>query len=142
MNMRITFRRTADISFMELTLLSAGEYKKYKCRISIVKEKWWLRNGQVVCDSEEGGARLCNVPADSSGVCIRPVIKFHSDALCVGDKIEVYGHVWTVIGDGIAICDDAFGEMPFDEGGSAPVHNYNGSDVEIYLNNIVHDYNM
>lgn len=142
MRITVTLRRTTDISLIELTLLSAEEYGEYKRRIGVVKEKWWLKNGQAVCSSAEGGTCLCDIPANTRGVHIRPVIKFHSYTINVDDKFEMLGHVWTVISDDIAICNDVFCEMPFDEGAHGCAYKYNGSDVEIYLNNIVHDYNL
>lgn len=135
----IITKETCDINIEEVTLLSVEEASKVSNELLNIGVDWWL--------SSPGSAECFAVFVRSDGAvsnygnyvddfyCVRPVLRFGgSGAVGLGDKIEVVGEMWTVISDGVALCDRVVGECAFRDDYDAFCANvYDTSDVKKWL---------
>ena len=101
------------IDVKEITLLTLAKYKAYKERVPRSFDgAWWLRTPakkpkyakkphMCVVDYK---ALVDTRPIDES--CgVRPAMVFEADRIAVGDSFELFDWGWTVIADGLAICN-------------------------------------
>lgn len=67
---------------------------------------------------------------------MRPALILDATNLDIGDKFKFYNHVWTVISNTYALCDDEFCKMTFRKDLTAKDANvYEKSDIKKYLDN-------
>ena len=101
------------IDVKEITLLTLAEYEAYKEYIPRSFDgAWWLRT-PAKKPKYAKKPHMCLVDykalvdtrpiAESCGV--RPAMVFEADQIEVGDNFELLDRGWTVIADGLAICD-------------------------------------
>ena len=126
-----------DLDPIEMTLLSREEYELYEHNISLIDDFWWLRSpgyiqGSAARVNPDGSLYNCSV--DYSYAAVRPALKFNAQNLRIADKFKFYEYEWTVIAEGIALCDDVFCRMVFREVWQAPdANDFQRSDVKTYL---------
>ena len=99
------------------TLLSVEEYDKHKDNIPPVDIQYWLRSPGYICDNaltvKDG------VGPDSNNVLsecfyVRPALCLDSlGDMAVGDKFEISGYPFTIISDGLALCDKDVNRIAF-----------------------------
>lgn len=133
-----------ELNITGATLLSIEEYRQCKDLIPRVNKTWWLRSAGYDVDLAacvfgedgnvgEGGFRVFH----EFGV--RPaltILNLESSNLQIGDKFTFAGHIFTVISDTYALCDDIIGECDFRENWRAKnSNNYETSDVKKRLEN-------
>lgn len=130
-----------DLKVEKTTLLSGGEYVKYKDVIPLWDEWWWLcstgsRPTNASSVGPYGSIDYCGVC--DSGVYVRPALiisNLKSYDLSVGDKFKAVSHTWTVISDNIALCDGNIGKHCFNSNPKKENSNdYETSDVKKYIN--------
>ena len=139
----ITVLEEQDIKIKELTLLSEKEYLDAKENVPPTKGWWWwlrspgdIRNYAAYVDVD-GSLYGSRVDYDSG--CVRPALRIsnlESSNLQIGDKFDLVGCVWTVISEGIALCDNSVGKTCFREDWEAgDANNYDASDIKKWLAN-------
>ena len=124
----------------ELRLLSAPEFEAHKDLISSVRTQpgegnvWWLsdkgsgkRRVAVVRDGvlDKDGEEIGGMPF----VSVRPVLIFNETAFATGDKFSFMGYIWTVIDNGMALCDSFICRHIFD----IDTNDYELSSLKSYL---------
>ena len=126
-----------DIDVAGVTLLSAEEYEKYKALIPLVQEWWWLRsphaNTSVLAGLVDLDGWVNNNRVDSAYGGTRPALILNSSSsnLAPGDVFEVHGQRWTVLGDGLAICNAIIEKGPFRQDWKAKdANDFEASDIK------------
>lgn len=130
-----------DLVITDVTLLSIEEYEANKDSIPPIFECWWLRSpgsdsSNVANVYDDGYVNDDNVDYDNN---VRPVVALRLPEsgisnLNVGDKIEMAGHTWTILRDGLALCDDVVGRAAFRKDWKAKDANvYEASDIKKWL---------
>lgn len=130
-----------DLVITDVTLLSIEEYEANKDSIPPIFECWWLRSpgsdsSNVANVYDDGYVNDDNVDYDNN---VRPVVALRLPEsgisnLNVGDKIEMAGHTWTILRDGLALCDDVVGRAAFRKDWKAKDANvYEVSDIKKWL---------
>jgi len=136
----ITTMQDMDVDISEVTLLSRDEYENYMDNISKIDQWWWLRSPGSLHDyasyvDPDGSVLYDGV--DYVGGCVRPALKISnpkSANLQIGDRFFVAGYSWTVIGEGVALCDQCVGQTAFRAGWRAnDANDYEASDVKKWL---------
>lgn len=131
-----------DITIDEITLLSVEEYERCKEHIPAVNDWWWLRSpgyyGYYAAYVTIDGSVLNLNWVNYDNVSVRPVVVLrlnHKYAnLQIGDKLDFAGHVWTMIADNMALCDEGVGYTCFRADWQAPdANDYEKSDVKKWL---------
>ena len=129
--------------YMEIenvTLLSKEEYKENKNLIPLINEWWWLRSPGSYQDNAvivfpDGPLFDYNVNKDC--VVVRPALKIKNHKSYVflpGDTIRVADTMWTILRDGLAICDEYIGRMCFRKDFQAiDANDYEKSDVKKFV---------
>ena len=135
--------RTVTIDIGAVTLLSKAEYMSSKDAVQQMDNEWWW----LITPTEAGGGveTVSYLVGDVVGRYVwadtgwvRPIIRYRnaSETLPVGSKFSLAGHDWTVIANGIALCDDALVQMAFRADSDAPdATDYGASDVKGWLDN-------
>lgn len=132
---QIITTKELNISFLGITLLSLKEYESYKDIIPLTHIYYWTRTtSKAYFDAtivDHDGRTYNNVSvSDYAGV--RPVLLFDScNELHQCDKVEVAGHIWTVICDNMMLCDEIIGRSSFEE--SSGKNDYKDSTVKKWL---------
>lgn len=112
-----------ELNITGATLLSIEEYRQCKDLIPRVNKTWWLRSAGYDVDLAaivfgedgnvgEGGFRVFH----EFGV--RPaltILNLESSNLQIGDKFKFAGHIFTIVSDTYALCDDIIKECAFNE---------------------------
>ena len=128
----------------EITLLSKDEYFKNKELIPLVKGGWWLCSQGDLDDlaayvsGRSGGIRVtgCYV-GDTLGV--RPALKIeHYEHLKPGEKVIIKDLSFTILNDGILLCDTIVSKVMFDE----TSNNYDTSYIKTWLENWAQENNI
>jgi hypothetical protein len=103
----------------DVTLLSVKQYQMYKKHSKDIPGRWWLR-GPGETDSEYCVACVDGNKLNKRGsvvndplTCVRPVMVFEDYTPAPGQVISFDLLPWTVIGDGLALCDVYLCQMPF-----------------------------
>ena len=139
----ITVLEEQDIKIKELTLLSKKEYLDAKESVPPTKGWWWWlrspgRDQHYAAYVINFGSLYYYNVIDVSG-CVRPALRIsnlESSNLQIGDKFDLVGCVWTVISEGIALCDNSGGKTCFREDWEAgDANNYDASDIKKWLAN-------
>lgn len=129
------------IDVKDITLLTLAEYEAYKEYIPRSFDgAWWLRT-PAKKPKYAKKPHMCVVDwtlvdtrpiAESCGV--RPAMVFEADQIEVGDNFELLDWGWTVIADGLAICDQVVYNSAF-QGvwNEADADCYETSHVKNYL---------
>lgn len=126
-----------EVNISEVTLLSRDEYVNYKNNISKLDQWWWLRSPgdyyySAALAYTDGTICDCSVINDIGG--IRPALKFSNPNLQIGDRFFAANYNWTVIGEGIALCDECVGQIAFRADWRAnDANDYEASDVKKWL---------
>ena len=130
-----------DLAITDVTLLSIEEYEANKNIIPPIHDCWWLRSpgsdsSNVANVYDDGYVNDDNVDYDNN---VRPVVALRLSESCisnldVGDKIEMAGYTWTMLRDGLALCDDVVGRAAFRKDWKAKDANvYEVSDIKKWL---------
>ena len=139
----VTLKVPKKIQITNVTLLSKEEYGKYRNTIPRWYTWWWLRSPcrYVETDADQvQSTMLVNSEPVWMSASVRPVLVFSDilSTLKVGDKLEVAGKTWTIIENGLALCDNSIGFKPFKENHKVKSANvYEKSDVKKYIDNWV-----
>lgn len=103
----------------ELDLLSDTEYEQYQRLIPPVDLEYWLRTPANNLNSIKF-VTLHNEVNDSGASCdyiligLRPVLRSDDLKKYIGlHNIEFLGHVWQLLDNNVAICDDVIKIMPY-----------------------------
>lgn len=139
---QIVKEEDTNVIFYGITLLSKEEYLEHINLISnIVEVWWWLRSPGLIqsCASyvDLDGSRRYNYVDGGSG-CVRPVLvgNLKSSNLERGAKFNLAGHIWTVLNDELALCDESVGRTCFRKDWKASdANNYDTSDIKKWLYN-------
>ena len=129
-----------------ITLLSLEEYQELKPNISLLNRLWWLRSPgydgyrAAFVDGEYGFVSAYGDFVDDNGgnvrraFCVRPALVLESSTLQIGDNFEFGNHIFTVISEKYALCNDSIGDHCFREDWKAKdANDYKKSDVKIYI---------
>ncbi len=151
MKIRQIIIKEVTIEATELTLLTKEEYLEAKQRIKPIKTQiWWLRPSNaeedpyIVADSEDKIAETTWKFGDVE-LAVRPALRFDTSrtALHVGDTFMFGDNTWTVILEGLALCDDVFEMMGYQGWGPGEPwatpeawRNYEKSDIKEYLDRV------
>ena len=120
---------------MEVTLLSANEYKPVEHDVPWVGDEWWLRTPgshnylAAIVDSE-----VINADGFYVGQCkgVRPALRVNPESI---DHIESSasfgGHEWTRISKDMFLCNETIRQMPFNK--TEDSNDYETSDVKKWL---------
>lgn len=128
-----------DLKIKEITLLSCDEAARIGEKLRNCGEYWWLRSpGDKPCLAlyvdEFGTMSVYGDYASYACYGIRPALKVEnpeSTGIKEGDKIQIAGVMWTVIQDGIILCDDIVDKSVFRADEDAEnVNDYEKSDVK------------
>lgn len=122
----------------DIFLLSLDEYSKYKDKIPLIDESWWLRTpgktsaGEkadlVACVNKYGSIAMSHSVIRSAAV--RPVIKLQSTE----ETIIKYGTTWVKIDEGLYIAKKPIVHRVFDKRFTEDVTNqYNKSGIKRFL---------
>lgn len=140
----ITTMYDVEIDVQEITLLSKDDYLKFKDNIPSVNFWWWLRSSgdygfDAYCVDYGGGiGGYGNLVFNSDG-SVRPALRLNPEFsnLQIKDRFEFGGKSWTVIGEEIALSDEAFCRMAFRRKywEAYDANNYATSDIKKYLDN-------
>ena len=135
-------RNKVNLDVQGITLLSIEEYKKHKQHIKPASCIWWLRSPG---DRSKYAATVSGSGCVSSsgdlvydvGIAVRPALRItnpKSAGLKVGDSFCVFGYEWTVISEGLALCDEALEEHAFcEDWRTRGANGYEKSDVKRFL---------
>ena len=139
---QIVTEEERKIEIDEITLLSVEEYETYQNAIPKITLWWWLRSpgtydvGTATDVGTDGCMYNISVTSDDG---VRPALRIknpESSNLKIRDKFRLAGYMWTIIGDGLALCDDVFGNCAFRKNWKAQDANiYEKSDIKKWLEN-------
>ncbi len=123
-----------------ITLLSLEEYQELKPNIPPLDAWWWLRSpidgssyASGVSFSGYAGAYYGS-GVDFSDSAVRPTLILESSDLDIGDNFEFGNHIFTVISDKYALCNDSIGDHCFRKDWKAKdANDYEKSDVKKYI---------
>lgn len=140
-NWLVVTKKEADLDIAEVTLLSAEEYEAAKDVIPMRDEFWWLRSpcseGSNRAGFVDDRGRLDFDGVDNEYVGVRPALrirKLRSSNLSRGDKFELARHVWTIVSDSLALCDDIVGYTRFrKDWKDEEANDYESSDIRAWL---------
>lgn len=137
----VVIKEPQNIQIEEVTLLSREEHKAAIKYIPAVNFDWWLRSpgyDQISAVYMLYDGSLLYSGVDNDCGCVRPALRICNpySSLIPGDKFDLAGHVWTVISDELALCDESVGETSFRFDTNASDANvYEKSDIRIWLEN-------
>ena len=138
---QIITKEQIDLDILDITLLSKEEYETYHDFISPVNSWWWLRSSgtdqRFVAEVRSTGLIRYDL-VDRDCVAIRPVLIYNpkSSDLVSGDTIDLAGHMWTILKDGLMLCDEAVDYTVFrKERMAANANDYEASDAKKWLEN-------
>lgn len=126
-----------DVGDCAVTLLSKEEYLKNRELIPLVKGYWWLRSPGYV-DNE--AMFVYGEPGDvddlgydvRDDLGVRPALKIeHHERLKPGQKVGIKGLYFTVLNDGLLLCDTIVIRIMFDR----LLNDYDTSYVKHWLEN-------
>ena len=131
----------------EITLLSIEEAEQVPQELRVLKVDgvphwWWLRSPAFFWEaaasvSPDGSIREGGNYVDCDFDYVRPALRVsipESSGLKDLDKVEVFGHTWTVITNDLILCDDSLGQMVFRKDAEESYANYyEESDVKRWL---------
>ncbi len=136
--------QTKDIEISEITLLSVNEAKALSREVRKTGSWWWLR----LPGMDPNDAAFVNNCGEviTIGNCVislyggvRPALRFSNSEslnLVPGVSFEVGGERWTIIDDGLALCDRIIEKSVFRTDTNAPdANDYEKSDVKTWLEN-------
>lgn len=132
---------------MEITrigLLSVEEFNTYKSRIKPLSNNynWWLRSpgwGSVnhnVTVAHSGGVSYMGCGVNNGNVSVRPALWLNKESphLQIGYEFNLWGYAWTMIAEGLALCDHEFCRRTFrDDWKAYDANSFEVSDVKAYL---------
>lgn len=105
------FYRETRIAVIDITLLSTEEYYRAEAYIAKIDRTWWLRspgNGKQFIAGVTPDGIVSHGGFDRRALlAVRPAIHFTADPALfpVREKFMFAGVWWTVISDGLALCD-------------------------------------
>lgn len=139
---QIVTEEERKIEIDEITLLSVEEYETYQNAIPKIDSWWWLRSpgACIVANAADvafdGSIHTISVTSDDG---VRPALRIknpESFDIGIGDKFRLAGYIWTMIEDGLALCDDVVGNCAFRKNWKAQDANiYEKSDIKKWLEN-------
>lgn len=137
----ITTTKDVQLDVEGITLLTKEEVEALPVDIRKCYEYWWLRspghyyNEAAFVFGEYGDVDRLGYSVDEE-LDVRPALRVNlkSTNLQIGDKVAVFGYVWTVITENLILCDDIVGESPFRKDRYASDANkYEASDIKKWL---------
>lgn len=139
---KITTIKSTDLDFRDITLLTKEEAEALPIDIRKCKCDWWLRSpggddgiGAVVVAGGSGEI-LPNGGIVTISLGVRPALRCNllPPNLQIGDKVIIFGYVWTVITEHLILCDAIVGESPFRKDWCASdANDYEASDIKKWL---------
>ena len=126
--------KTINLKDYEITLLTKEEYERYKERIPLVRDVWWLRSpghyddrASIVLD--DGYVNINGYSVDYFLVAVRPALKSELLTLPIGTAFIALGNRWIVVDDGVAISQDVITHRRYD----AESNNWETSELREWL---------
>ena len=137
-----------NIDIQGITLLSIEEAMEiakndtmFMGLLGCKKGNWWLRspgegtNNVAYVDHElaminSGGVNATNYFG------VRPALQFNysTSDLQIGDKVMIFGYIWTVVSEQLVLCDDIIEKMMFTQDVyGEDQNNYEKSDIKKWL---------
>ena len=111
-----------EIEISGITLLTVEEAQALPDEIRRNGYSWWLRSpgsrdNDAACVYGYGLVNDRGYNVDYSGFGVRPALicNLESSNLEIGDRIEIFGHDWTAIGNDKILCDRVIEKRRFDE---------------------------
>ncbi len=145
----MTMPTEETVEIIDISLLSASEYRKLKNRIeplktdctkrSISDYSWWLRTKTSYKECYSTVLKDGSIYDKNPEWCkraVRPVLRIVTP-LNIGEKFEWNNFVWTVISDKYALCDDIISSKPINSETNRN-HEFTISDLKRFLNS--HDF--
>lgn len=138
-----------DMDITDITLLSTDEYDRAQPYIPEIEQMWWLRSqgkyeGTVVAVREDGELDYMGFNVNSPYLAVRPALRFTADPELFPIRTQFRFGLkwWTVIDDGLALCNTCLDKMPFRKDLYAENANiYEASDVKKFLDRWLSDHN-
>ena len=136
-------KEISSLKLLGITLLSFEDAKRVPQDIRMPTEDgwWWLQSPgyyrhYAMYIREDGACHCYGTDVARTGL-VRPALRA-SNLSSAGfkqlDKVEIFGHVWTVITDDLLLCDNSIGQMAFHNDSDAPdANDYKKSDIKAYL---------
>lgn len=133
----ITALEDMELDVEGITLLTREEVKALPTEIRKCDDFWWLRSQGFLADfAAFVDGRFGNIDACgryvSDALGVRPALRVNlkSINLQIGDKVAVFGYVWTVITENLILCDNIVGESLFREDYA---NDYETSDIKKWV---------
>ena len=134
-----------EIKILGATLLSEEEYKSNNDLIKYSGGDWWLRTpetyytydsdnycGNVLIVLSSGGIDIANTSCPEFEVV--PSLILQNKTLPIGSKLTYAGQTFTVLRNGLALCDKRVCQMAFRKDWESPYANdYDASDVKKWV---------
>lgn len=138
-----------DMDITDITLLSTDEYDEAQPYIPEIKQIWWLRSQGKYEQTVAGVREDCELDymgfnVNSPYLAVRPALRFTADPelFPIRTQFKFGLEWWTVIDDGLALCNTCLGKMPFRKDLHAGDTNiYEASDVKKFLDRWLADRN-
>lgn len=127
-----------EVRIEGITLLSKEEYQANQDLIKNIGYWWWLRTPvpeypyDVYYIHEEYGFLYEGRPVCNFRGAVRPALILQTNNLPLGSKINYHDEIFTVLRDGLALCDRIITRMAFREDDKTNV--FEESDVYKYIN--------
>ena len=127
------------IKVLGATLLSIEEYEENKNIIKNVDLCWWLRSPGFSSDfasfvDVDGAYYDCGDGIRFDIFAVRPALILETENLKIGSHITYAGQKFTVLRDGLALCDKPIHQIPFREDWKeADANLYEASDVKKWV---------
>ena len=114
----------------KIYLLSIEEYEKYKDRIPLISNLWWLRSPGSYAKYAAivtGGGCVYDDGYGIGGavVCVRPALNLESANHQIGERVMFADFPWIVIDEGLAIAEVPIAWWRFD----AKSNDYEKSEI-------------
>ena len=129
--------QSIDIEDCTVTLLSKEEYEKNSYLINTINDCWWLRSrgygviNAMFVDGASGDVndRGCNTLIMLG---VRPALKIaYCEQLKPGEKIKIKELYFTVLNNGILLCDSIVSKIMFND----KINDYGTSYIKKWLEN-------
>ena len=131
----ITTTEEREINITGATLLSIAEYNQYKDLISYANGAWWLRSpGNDDSSAKCVDRSLVFYEYVDYELGVRPALIISNSDLQIEDKFKFADHIFTVISEKYALCDNIIKKYNFRTDWKVKdANNYEESDVKKWL---------
>lgn len=128
-----------NIKVLEATLLSKEEYETNRDIIKHADSCWWLRSPGISSNfasfvDVDDTAYDCGDGLYYDFFAVRPALILESENLKIGSQITYAEQTFTVLRDGLALCDKSIHQMAFREDWESKDANiYEASDIKKWV---------